>query len=177
MSRGVNKVILLGNLGNDPDIRSILGGTDQVATFSIATSETWKDKNTGENREKTEWHNLVAYGKTAEIVKRYCKKGSKIYVEGRLQTSKWQDKEGNDRYKTEVIVNDLRLLDSKNSNLGDGSSAYYDQGVNNSRNAQQSDLAKSNYGNNQKAPNKQQSQINNRDSYEDQGDNDEEIPF
>ena len=115
MSRGVNKVILVGNLGQKPEIRYTQ--TDSaVANLSLATSESWKDKETGEQREKTEWHKIVYFGKLAEIAEQYLDKGSKVYVEGKLQTRKWQDKEtGADRYTTEVVGNELTMLDSKNS--------------------------------------------------------------
>lgn len=113
MARGVNKVILIGNLGRDPEVRYMQSG-GAVANVGLATSESWKDKNTGETQEKTEWHNLVFYGKLAEIVGEYCKKGSKIFVEGRIQTRKWQDKETNaDRYTTEIIVRDMQMLDGR----------------------------------------------------------------
>lgn len=120
-SRGVNKVILIGNLGQDPDVRTMNNG-EQVANFSLATSETWQDKNTGEAREKTEWHRCVAYRRLAEIIGQYVKKGSKIYVEGRLQTRKWQGQDGQDRYTTEIIVNEMQMLDSRS-----GGSSNYDQ--------------------------------------------------
>ena len=115
MSRGVNKVILVGNLGQKPEIRYTQ--TDSaVANLSLATSESWKDKETGEQREKTEWHRIVYFGKLAEIAEQYLDKGSKVYVEGKLQTRKWQDKEtGADRYTTEIVGNELTMLDSKNS--------------------------------------------------------------
>ncbi len=112
MARGVNKVILIGNMGKDPEIRYMPSGA-AAANCSIATSESWRDKTSGEMQEKTEWHNLVFFGRLAEIVGEYCKKGSKIYVEGRLQTRKWQDKSGNDRYTTEIVVNEMQMLDSR----------------------------------------------------------------
>jgi single-strand DNA-binding protein len=124
-SRGVNKVILIGNLGNEPDVRYMPSG-DAVANVSLATSETWKDKATGEPRELTEWHRVVFFGKLAEIVKQYLHKGSKIYVEGKLRTRKWQDKEGQDRYSTEIVVDingQMQMLDSR---PGGGSSVPYD---------------------------------------------------
>ena len=115
MARGVNKVILVGNLGQKAEIRYTQ--TDSaVANLSLATSESWKDKETGEQREKTEWHRIVYFGKLAEIAEQYLDKGSKVYVEGKLQTRKWQDKEtGADRYTTEIVGNELTMLDSKNS--------------------------------------------------------------
>ncbi len=112
MAKSVNKVILLGNVGKDPEIKATASGT-VVATFSIATSERFKDK-AGTWQDRTEWHNLVAYQRTAEIVRDYVKKGNKLYVEGRLQTSSWDDKTtGQKKYKTEIIVNDLSLLSGR----------------------------------------------------------------
>lgn len=101
--RGVNKVILLGNLGKDPEVRHMPNG-NAVASITLATSETWKDKQSGEKKEKTEWHRVVFFGKLAEIVGQYLKKGSKIYIEGKLATRKWQGDDGQDRYTTEVVV-------------------------------------------------------------------------
>ena len=115
MSRGINKVILIGNLGNDPDVRYTQSG-DAIANISLATSETWKDKNTGEPQERTEWHRVVFFGKVAEIVKDYLHKGSKIYVEGQLRTRKWPGQDGQDRYTTEVVVamgGTMQMLDSR----------------------------------------------------------------
>ena len=126
---GVNKVIILGNLGNDPEMRYMPNG-EPVANLSIATSETWNDKNTGEKREKTEWHRVVAYRRTAEIIGQYTRKGSKLYVEGKLQTRKWTDNNGVDRYITEIIADSVQLLDSRgDSNRGhdDHSSQSYQQ--------------------------------------------------
>ena len=120
MVGSVNKVILLGNLGRDPDIRSMQSGS-KMASFSLATSKRWKDRNTQEQKEKTSWHNIVVFGDgLVDIVEKYVKKGSKIYIEGELQTRKWQDQDGNDRYTTEVVVQgyncNLTLLDSRNNN-------------------------------------------------------------
>ena len=119
MAGSVNKVILLGNLGRDPEIRSMQSGS-KMATFSMATSKRWRDKNTQEQRDKTSWHNIVVFGDgLVDIVEKYVKKGSKIYVEGELQTRKWQDQDGNDRYTTEVVLqgfsSNLTLLDSRNA--------------------------------------------------------------
>lgn len=102
-SRGVNKVILVGNLGGDPEVKYMPNGA-AVANFTIATSESWKDKTTGEQKEKTEWHRIAVFGKTAEIAGEYLRKGSQVYIEGQLQTRKWQDQSGQDRYTTEVVV-------------------------------------------------------------------------
>ncbi len=103
-SRGVNKVILIGNLGQDPEIRYMPSG-GAVANLTLATSESWRDKQTGEMKEKTEWHRVVIFGKLAEIAGEYLRKGSQVYIEGQLQTRKWQDQSGQDRYSTEVVVN------------------------------------------------------------------------
>lgn len=122
MARGVNKVILIGNLGRDPEMRYTPSGA-AVASITLATSEVWKDKQTGENQERTEWHRIVFYQRLAEIVGEYLRKGSKIFVEGRLRTSKWQDKTtGQDRYTTEIIADNMQMLDSKGGNnmLGGG---------------------------------------------------------
>jgi len=119
--RGVNKVILVGNLGRDPEVRYLPSG-GAVANITIATSEAWRDKNTGQQQEQTEWHRVVFYGKLAEIVGEYVKKGSKLYVEGSLHTRKWQDKQtGQDRYSTEIKANTMQMLDSRNSG---GSDSY-----------------------------------------------------
>ena len=108
---GVNKVILVGNLGQDPEVKYMQNGK-AVANLSIATSESWNDQQ-GQKQERTEWHRLTAYDKLAEIIGEYVKKGSKIYVEGKLQTRKWQDQQGQDRYTTEVIINQMQMLDGK----------------------------------------------------------------
>lgn len=112
MSRGVNKVILIGNLGNDPESRSLpSGGT--VASISIATSESWKDKQSGQPQERTEWHRVVFFNRLAEIVTEYLKKGSKVYIMGSLRTRKWQDDSGQDRYSTEIVASEMQILDSR----------------------------------------------------------------
>jgi single-strand DNA-binding protein len=120
MARGVNKVILVGNLGKDPESRYMPNGK-AVTNFSVATTDSWKDKQTGEQREQTEWHNIVMYERLAEVAAEYLKKGSQVYIEGRLRTRKWQDKEGRDRYTTEVIANDMQMLGSRQGS-GGGSS-------------------------------------------------------
>jgi single-strand DNA-binding protein len=119
MARGVNKVILVGNLGKDPENRYMPNGK-AVTNFSIATSESWKDKQTGEQREQTEWHNIVMYERLAEIAAEYLKKGSQVYIEGKLRTRKWQDKEGRDRYTTEIIANEMQMLGSRQGGGGGG---------------------------------------------------------
>ena len=109
MARGVNKVTLIGNLGNDPEVR-YSGNGNAVANVSLATAESWRDKDSGEQQERTEWHRVVFFGRLAEIVSEYLHKGSQVYVEGRLQTNKWQDKEGNDRYTTQIVANEMQML-------------------------------------------------------------------
>ena len=122
MARGVNKVILIGNLGRDPEIRYTPSGL-AVANITIATSESWKDKQSGETQERTEWHRVVFYQRLAEIVGEYLRKGSKVFVEGRLRTTKWQDKNtGQDRYTTEIIAENMQMLDSKGGSASDASS-------------------------------------------------------
>lgn len=117
MARGVNKVIIVGNLGSDPEVRYTPNGS-AVANLSIATSENWKDKQTGERQERTEWHRVVYYNRLAEIAGEYLKKGSKVYIEGSLRTRKWQDKNGQDRYTTEIIGNEMQMLDSRGGSGG-----------------------------------------------------------
>jgi len=124
MAGSVNKVILVGNVGNDPEVRSFNNG-GKVCNFSLATSETWKDKQSGEKREKTEWHRVACFNENlVRVIENYVKKGSKLYLEGSLQTRKWQDRDGNDKYTTEVVLQrfngELVLLDSRNSGGGGG---------------------------------------------------------
>lgn len=124
MAGSVNKVILIGNLGADPEIRRTQDGRP-IANFNIATSESWRDKNTGERREKTEWHRVVVFNEgLCKVIEQYVKKGSKVYIEGALQTRKWQDKEGQDRYTTEVVLQgfngSLTMLDGRGDNAGGG---------------------------------------------------------
>jgi single-strand DNA-binding protein len=119
VARGINKVILVGNVGVDPDVRYLPNG-NAVTTLSIATSESWKDKTTGEKQDRTEWHRVVCFNRLGEIAGEYVRKGSKLYVEGSLRTRKWQDQQGQDRYTTEIIAADIQMLDSK----GSGSSNY-----------------------------------------------------
>ena len=130
MARGINKVILIGNLGADPEVKYMPSG-EAVATLSLATSESWKDKNTGEQVEKTEWHRVVLFRRLAEIAGEYLKKGSKVYIEGRLQTRKWKGQDGQDRYTTEIVANDLQMLDSRG-----GGASNFNQEPASSNNAQ-----------------------------------------
>ncbi|RLA38709.1 MAG: single-stranded DNA-binding protein [Gammaproteobacteria bacterium] len=120
MARGINKVILIGNLGQDPDTRFMPSG-GAVTNLTIATSETWKDKQTGQPQERTEWHRVVFFNRLAEIAGEYLKKGSKVYIEGSLRTRKWQDKStGADRYTTEIVANEMQMLDSRGGGEGMG---------------------------------------------------------
>jgi len=112
MARGINKVILVGNLGRDPEIKYTASG-GAIANLTIATSESWNDKQTGEKVEKTEWHRVVAFQRLAEIMGEYLKKGSQVYIEGKLQTRKWQDQNGQDRYTTEIVASDMQMLGSR----------------------------------------------------------------
>jgi len=116
-SKGVNKVILVGNLGKDPETRFLPSG-GAVANITIATSESWKDKNTGQQQERTEWHRVVFFNRLAEIAAEYLKKGSKVYIEGSLRTNKWQNQAGEDRYTTEIVATEMQMLDSRGSNDG-----------------------------------------------------------
>lgn len=120
MARGINKVIIVGNIGQDPDTRYMPSG-GAVTNVSIATSETWKDRQSGENRERTEWHKVVFFNKLGEIAGEYLKKGSKVYVEGSLRTRKWQGQDGQDRYTTEIVGSEMQMLDSRQ----EGSSSAY----------------------------------------------------
>ncbi len=121
-SRGVNKVILIGNLGRDPEVRYTASGS-AVANLALATSDTWRDRQTGEQQERTEWHRVVMFNRLGEIAGEYLGKGSKVYIEGRLQTRKWQDQNGQDRYTTEVVANDMQMLDSRGAGGGGGAGA------------------------------------------------------
>lgn len=184
-ARGINKVILVGNIGNEPEMRYMPNG-NAVATVSLATSDTWKDKNTGEQQERTEWHRVVFFGKLAEIVGQYVHKGSKLYVEGRLQTRKWTDQQGVDRYTTEVVVDmggTMQLLDSRQG-AGDAGGYYQNQPPQAPQPYQQQAPAGNQYGN-QPAPSQQpmQQQSQNRPQQQPQqpapnfDDFDDDIPF
>jgi single-strand DNA-binding protein len=112
MARGINKAIIIGTLGADPDLRSTPGG-NSIANLSMATNERWRDKQTGETKERTEWHRVVMFQRLAEIAGEYLRKGSKVYIEGKLQTRKWKDRDGNDRWTTEIVANEMQMLDSR----------------------------------------------------------------
>ena len=114
MARGINKVILVGHLGADPETRAMPSGTT-VANLRIATSESWRDKQSGEQQERTEWHRVALFGRLGEIAAEYLKKGSQVYIEGSLRTRKWQDKQGNERYSTEIVANDMQMLGGRSA--------------------------------------------------------------
>ena len=119
MARGINKVILIGHLGQDPEVRALPSGSS-IANLRIATTESWKDKQSGEFKEQTEWHTVVLFGRTAEVAAEYLKKGSQVFIEGRLRTRKWQDKEGRDRYTTEIVANEMQMLGGRGGAGGGG---------------------------------------------------------
>ncbi len=121
-SRGINKVILIGNLGQEPEVRQMPNG-NAVTNITIATSESWKDKNTGEQRENTEWHRVVMFNRLAEIAGQYLQKGSRIYIEGHLQTSKWQNQQGIDQYTTEIVAKEMQMLGSSSQRLNKNTSS------------------------------------------------------
>lgn len=141
MARGINKVILIGHIGGDPEVRYMPNG-NAVATLSVATTEAWKDKQTGDKQERTEWHRVVCFNRLGEIAGEYVRKGSKLYVEGSLRTRKWQDPQGQDRYTTEIVASDIQMLDGKGASAPQDapsqSSAYQQQPTQASRPQQQS---------------------------------------
>jgi single-strand DNA-binding protein len=124
MARGINKAIIVGNLGKDPEIRYSANGS-AIANITVATSDVWKDKNTGENQERTEWHRIVFFGRLAEIAGEYLKKGSQVYIEGRIQTRKWQDQGGQDRFTTEIVANEMQMLGGRGGG-GQGAEPQYE---------------------------------------------------
>lgn len=126
MARGVNKVILVGTLGNDPEVKYMPNG-GAVTNLSIATNEAWTDKNTGQKQERTEWHRIVAFRRLAEIMGEYLRKGSQVYIEGKLQTRKWQDQSGQDRYTTEIVANEMQMLGGRSGGTGDFSASNNNQ--------------------------------------------------
>jgi single-strand DNA-binding protein len=128
MARGVNKVILVGNLGADPETRSMPSGMT-VTNIRIATSESWKDKASGAQQERTEWHNIALFGRLGEIAAEYLRKGSQVFIEGKLRTRKWQDKQGNDRYTTEIIADNMQMLGGRAGGLAGGSGGGADRGA------------------------------------------------
>ena len=142
MARGINKVILIGNVGRDPEVKYMPSG-GAVTNISVATSETWKDKNTGQPQERTEWHRVVFFNRLGEIAGEYLRKGSKVYIEGSLRTRKWQAQDGTDRYTTEIVANEMQMLDSRGDNSGSSMGGDYGQGYNQGQNYNQSKPAAS----------------------------------
>jgi len=128
MARGINKVILVGNLGKDPEVKYMPSG-GAVANITVATSDTWKDKQSGESQERTEWHRVVLFGRLGEIAGEYLRKGAKVYIEGRLQTRKWQDKAGVERYTTEIVASEMQMLDGRGAGGQHQSGADEDPGM------------------------------------------------
>jgi single-strand DNA-binding protein len=180
-TRGVNKVILVGNLGNDPEVRYMPNG-NAVANLSLATSESWKDQQ-GQQQEKTEWHRITMYRKLAEIAGQYLKKGSQIYIEGKLQTRKWQDQQGNDKYTTEVIADQLQMLGGRNEG-GQGGGNNYQRPQNDNMNQEYQQMPRNNSGQGnqggqapQGRPNQQQPQKTPPKMDEPNFDFDDDIPF
>jgi single-strand DNA-binding protein len=143
MARGINKVILVGNLGNDPETRYLPDG-NAVTNISIATSESWKDKNTGQQNDRTEWHRVVFFRRLAEIAGEYLKKGSKVYIEGQLRTRQYE-KEGQKHYSTEIVANEMQMLDSRSDNMG-GGGGNYNQSNNSSNNGPSNNNSSNNSG-------------------------------
>jgi len=160
MARGVNKVILIGNLGADPETRYTPNG-NAVTNIRLATSEIWNDKQTGQRQERTEWHRIVCFGKLAEICQQYLHKGSQVYIEGSLRTNKWQDKEGVDRYTTEVIAGEMHMIGSRS----DGNSGNYSSGYQDNKNYGNNSSSSTESNNNHSTSNK------NFDNFDD------DIPF
>jgi len=124
MARGINKAIIVGNLGRDPEVRYTANG-NAIANITVATAESWKDKQSGERQEKTEWHRVVFFGRLAEIAGEYLKKGSQVYIEGRLQTRKWEDKSGQERYTTEIVASEMQMLGSRGGGASEASDDDY----------------------------------------------------
>lgn len=175
MARGINKVILVGNVGGDPDVKYMPSGS-AITNISIATSESWKDKQTGQQQERTEWHRVVFFNRLAEIAGEYLRKGQQVYVEGSLRTRKWQDNNGNDRYTTEIVGNEMQMLGGRssgagmgNNNMGGGYNNPAPTPQNNSNFGQQNNTPV----NNQNLSNNNQSS-NNMNNFEDF---DDDIPF
>lgn len=167
MSRGINKVILIGNLGSDPEIRYTQNNV-AIANLSIATSESWKDKQTGEQKELTEWHRVVLHRRLAEIAGEYLKKGSKVYIEGQLRTRKWQGQDGRDNYTTEIVGRELQMLDSRPQGQGQGYQSHAGSNQPNPAYAQ---------GTNTQQPNPRDHQPQQGQPFVPDDDFDDDIPF
>jgi len=176
MARGVNKVILIGNLGADPETRFMPSG-GAVTNVRLATSETWKDKQSGQMQERTEWHRVVFFNKLGEIAGEYLKKGSKVYIEGSIRTRKWQGQDGQDRYTTEIVANDMQMLDGRGDGGGGQGGGYASQG---NQGGYQNQNQNENYGGGSAAPQQNQNpgQGQNQGGFSGPADDfDDDIPF
>ena len=174
MARGVNKVILVGNLGQDPEVRYTTSGS-AVTNVSVATTESWKDKTTGERVDKTEWHRVVFFGRLAEIAGEYLRKGSQVYIEGKIQTRKWQDQNNQDRYTTEVVGNDLQMLGGTQGQGGGQSNYGQAPAAPRANNpAQASNVTQGKFNQQQQPTQNQQAPAQNQPTFDDF---DDDIPF
>lgn len=170
MARGINKVIIVGNCGQDPETRYLPSG-GAVTNMSLATSEAWKDKNTGEQQERTEWHKVVFFNRLGEIAGEYLKKGSKVYVEGSLRTRKWQGQDGSDRYTTEIVASEMQMLDSRGGQEGGGGGGGYQQ------NRPQQSQSQQNQGQQNQGQQQQQNQAPKQQAPQGMDSFDDDIPF
>ena len=169
MARGINKVIIVGNCGQDPETRYLPSG-GAVTNMSLATSEAWKDKNTGEQQERTEWHKVVFFNRLGEIAGEYLKKGSKVYVEGSLRTRKWQGQDGSDRYTTEIVASEMQMLDSRGGQEGGGGGGYQ-------QNRPQQNQGQQNQGQQNQGQQQQQNQAPKQQAPQGMDSFDDDIPF
>jgi single-strand DNA-binding protein len=176
MARGINKVIIVGNCGQDPETRYLPSG-GAVTNMSLATSEAWKDKNTGEQQERTEWHKVVFFNRLGEIAGEYLKKGSKVYVEGSLRTRKWQGQDGSDRYTTEIVASEMQMLDSRGGQEGGGGGGGYQQNRPQQNQGQQNQGQMQNQGQQNQGQQQQQSQAPKPQAPQGMDSFDDDIPF
>lgn len=175
MARGINKVIIVGNCGQDPETRYLPSG-GAVTNMSLATSEAWKDKNTGEQQERTEWHKVVFFNRLGEIAGEYLKKGSKVYVEGSLRTRKWQGQDGSDRYTTEIVASEMQMLDSRGGQEGGGGGGGYQQNRPQQNQGQQNQ-GQQNQGQQNQGQQQQQNQAPKQQAPQGMDSFDDDIPF
>mgnify|MGYP000471481688 CR=1 FL=1 len=176
MARGINKVIIVGNCGQDPETRYLPSG-GAVTNMSLATSEAWKDKNTGEQQERTEWHKVVFFNRLGEIAGEYLKKGSKVYVEGSLRTRKWQGQDGSDRYTTEIVASEMQMLDSRGGQEGGGGGGGYQQNRPQQNQGQQNQGQMQNQGQQNQGQQQQQNQAPKQQAPQGMDSFDDDIPF
>jgi len=176
MARGINKVIIVGNCGQDPETRYLPSG-GAVTNMSLATSEAWKDKNTGEQQERTEWHKVVFFNRLGEIAGEYLKKGSKVYVEGSLRTRKWQGQDGSDRYTTEIVASEMQMLDSRGGQESGGGGGGYQQNRPQQNQGQQNQGQMQNQGQQNQGQQQQQSQAPKPQAPQGMDSFDDDIPF